>query len=148
MDFEKYMKSALELALEAFESGEVPVGCVIADSNGDIVAEGRNRREGLSDATAHAEIVAIREASQKLGRIILDDCTIFITLEPCPMCAGAVINSRIRRVVYGAKEPKSGACGSVINLFEERFGHKPEIYSGVLAESSAELLSRFFKDRR
>ncbi len=148
MDFEKYMKRALELAAEAYEQDEVPVGCVIADSQGNIVAEGKNMRESLSDATAHAEIVAIREASKKLDRIILDDCTIFVTLEPCPMCAGAIINSRIGRVVYGAKEPKSGACSSVINLFEERFGHKPEIYSGILAENSSELLVRFFKDKR
>ena len=148
MDFEIYMKRALELAAEAFMQDEVPVGCVIADSQGNIVGEGKNQRENLSDATAHAEIVAIREASKKLGRIILDDCTIFVTLEPCPMCVGAIINSRIGRVVYGAKEPKSGACSSVINLFEERFGHKPEIYSGFLAERSSELLVRFFKDKR
>ena len=148
MDFEKYMKRALELAEEASLLDEVPVGCVITDSDGNIVSEGKNQREGLSDATAHAEILAIREATKTLDRLILDDCTIFVTLEPCPMCAGAIINSRIGRVVYGAKEPKSGACSSVINLFEERLGHKPEIYSGILAEESAALLSRFFKDKR
>lgn len=142
------MERALELADDAFRHDDVPVGCVIADADGNIIGEGKNQRHTLSDATAHAEIAAIREASKKLGKTVLDDCTIFVTLEPCPMCAGAIINSRISRIVYGAKEPKSGACGSVINLFEERFGHKPEIYSGVLADSSSELLARFFKDKR
>lgn len=148
MDFEKYMTRALELAEDALKLDEVPVGCVIVSGDGKIIAEGRNRMEELSDATAHAEILAIREASKKLGRSILNDCAIFVTLEPCPMCAGAIINSRIGRLVYGAKGPKSGACRSVINLFEERFGHRPEIYSGVCAEKSTGLLARFFKDKR
>jgi tRNA(adenine34) deaminase len=126
MDFEKYMKRALELAEEASLLDEVPVGCVITDSDGNIVSEGKNQREGLSDATAHAEILAIREATKTLDRLILADCTIFVTLEPCPMCAGAIINSRIGRVVYGAKEPKSGACSSVINLFENASATSPK----------------------
>ena len=148
MDREEYMALALQLAKEAGESGEVPVGCVIADSDGRIIGRGHNRRQTLKDATAHAELEAIKEACAAVGDWRLEGCSIYVSLEPCPMCAGAIINSRIPTVVYGAKEELSGSCGSVINLFEERYGHKPAVYGGVLKDESAELLKSFFKDKR
>lgn len=148
MDREKYMALAMELAREAAESGEVPVGCVICDSEGHIIGRGRNRREENSDATAHAEIEAIREAGAVLGDWRLEGCTLFVTLEPCPMCTGAIINSRIPTVVFGARDAVTGSCGSVIDLFCERYGHSPAVYPGVLKDESAELLRKFFKDKR
>ncbi len=148
MDREEYMALALQLAKEAGESGEVPVGCVIADRDGRIIGRGHNRRQTLKDATAHAELEAIKEACAAVGDWRLEGCSIYVSLEPCPMCAGAIINSRIPTVVYGAKEELSGSCGSVINLFEERYGHKPAVYGGVLKDESAELLKSFFKDKR
>lgn len=148
MDHEKYMRAALELAREAAENGEVPVGCVVASPEGGIIGRGRNRREEGRDATAHAEIEAIRAACAALGTWNLSGCALFVTLEPCPMCAGAIINSRISTVVYGAKEPYSGSVGSVINLFEERYGHRPAVYGGVLKDECASLLRSFFEDLR
>lgn len=148
MDREEYMRAALELAREAYDAGEVPVGCVIADGDGNIIGRGRNCREENHDATHHAEIEAIRQACEGSGDWRLEGCTLYVTLEPCPMCAGAIINSRIPTVVYGAKDDNTGSCGSVINLFEERYGHKPAIYGGVEAEASAELLKSFFEKRR
>ncbi len=148
MDREYYMSLALALADEAANKGEVPVGCVIADAKGNIIGRGYNRRRELSDATAHAELEAIRQACTAVGDWRLEGCSIYVSLEPCPMCAGAIINSRIPTVVYGAKEELSGSCGSVINLFEERYGHKPAVFGGVLADESAELLKSFFRDRR
>ena len=148
MDREYYMSLALELASEAADRGEVPVGCVIADREGNIIGRGHNRRRELSDATAHAELEAIRQACAALGDWRLEGCSLFVSLEPCPMCAGAIINSRIPTVVYGAKEELTGSCGSVINLFEERYGHKPAVYGGVLADESALLLKSFFKEKR
>ena len=148
MDHEKYMRAALELAREAAENGEVPVGCVVASPEGGIIGRGRNRREEGRDATAHAEIEAIRAACAALGTWNLSGCALFVTLEPCPMCAGAIINSRISTVVYGAKEPYSGSVGSVINLFEERYGHHPAVYGGVLKDECASLLRSFFEDLR
>ena len=148
MDHEKYMRAALELAREAAENGEVPVGCVVASPEGGIIGRGRNRREEGRDATAHAEIEAIRAACAALGGWNLSGCALFVTLEPCPMCAGAIINSRISTVVYGAKEPYSGSVGSVINLFEERYGHRPAVYGGVLKDECASLLRSFFEDLR
>ena len=142
------MRAALELAREAAENGEVPVGCVVASPEGGIIGRGRNRREEGRDATAHAEIEAIRDACAALGTWNLSGCTLFVTLEPCPMCAGAIINSRISTVVYGAKEPYSGSVGSVINLFEERYGHRPAVYGGVLRDECASLLSGFFGSLR
>ena len=142
------MRAALELAREAAENGEVPVGCVVASPEGGIIGRGRNRREEGRDATAHAEIEAIRAACAALGTWNLSGCTLFVTLEPCPMCAGAIINSRISTVVYGAKEPYSGSVGSVINLFEERYGHRPAVYGGVLKDECASLLRSFFEDLR
>ena len=148
MDREKYMELALELAREAADNGEVPVGCIIVDGKGNVIGRGRNRREESCDASAHAEIEAIRMACEKTGDWRLSDCTIFVTLEPCPMCAGGIINSRIPTVVFGAKDENTGSCGSVINLFEERYGHKPAIYGGVKARQSAEILKSFFEAKR
>ena len=148
MEHEKEMRAALVLAREAAELGEVPVGCVVTDADGNIIGRGRNRREEAGDATAHAEIEAIREACQALGDWRLSGCTLTVTLEPCPMCAGAIINARIPTVVYGAKEPISGSCGSVIDLFFERYGHHPTVYSGVLEQDCAGLLKEFFSNKR
>ena len=148
MEHEKEMRAALVLAQEAAELGEVPVGCVVTDAEGNIIGRGRNRREEAGDATAHAEIEAIREACQALGDWRLSGCTLTVTLEPCPMCAGAIINARIPTVVYGAKEPISGSCGSVIDLFFERYGHHPTVYSGVLEQDCAGLLKEFFSNKR
>jgi len=138
----------MELAREAGEAGDVPVGCVITDKDGNIIGRGRNRRQETHDATAHAELEAIREACAETGDWRLEGCSIFVTLEPCPMCTGAIINSRIPTVVYGAKEELSGSCGSVIDLFSERYGHKPAVYGGVMKDESAKLLKQFFMKRR
>ena len=148
MTHEDYMLRALELARECVADGDVPVGCVIVSPDGQIVGEGRNRREADGLATAHAEEEAINMACKALGSWRLTDCTLYVTLEPCPMCAGAIINSRIGEVRYGAREDKSGCCGSVLNLFEERFNHKPRIYGGLLGEESRELLDEFFRTLR
>ena len=145
---EEYMALALELAREAASQGEVPVGCVIADAGGHVIGRGRNRRIECSDATAHAEMEAIRQACAALGDWRLTGCTMYVTLEPCPMCAGAIINSRIPVLVYGAKEPLSGSCGSIIDLFWENYGHQPEIYAGVLEADCAAVLRDFFKGKR
>ena len=148
MDHEQYMRMALELAREAAAGGEVPVGCVIADENGNVIGRGRNRREEKADATAHAEIAAIREAGEALGSWRLDGCTLYVTLEPCPMCAGAIINARVPMLVFGAADAVSGSCGSVIDLFFERYGHQPKVLGGVLGEESAALLRAFFSSLR
>ncbi len=147
MDHEVYMKKALELAREAALEGEVPVGCVIV-RNGEIVATGRNRRETAKTALGHAEIEAIGAACEKLGGWRLWDCTLYVTLEPCPMCAGAIVNARIPTVVFGASDDKCGACGSVCDLFAMDFNHHPQVVSGVCQEEAAALLSDFFKDLR
>lgn len=148
MDREEYMRRALELAREAGECGEVPVGAVIADETGRIIGEGRNRREERRSAVHHAEIEAIEQACRARGEWRLDGCALYVTLEPCPMCAGAVINARLPVVVYGAKEPITGSCGSVLNLFEERYGFHPAIYGGVLGEECASVMKSFFQDIR
>ena len=145
---EEYMVQALELAREAAAHGEVPVGCVIADAQGQVIGRGRNRRRELADATAHAEVEAIRSACAALGDWRLTGCTMYVTLEPCPMCAGAIINSRIPAVVYGAREPLCGSCGSVIDLFWESYGHRPEVYAGVMENDCAAVLREFFKGKR
>ncbi|NCB50381.1 MAG: nucleoside deaminase [Clostridia bacterium] len=148
MDFEKYMRIALKLAWEALAAGEVPVGCAVINADGEVIGTGRNRREEDMDATAHAEIEAIRQACANSGSWRLPDCALFVTLEPCPMCAGAVINARIPVVVYGAREENTGSCGSVINLFEESYGHRPAVYGGVLKSECEALLKDFFRDIR
>lgn len=143
-----YMKEALLEAKKAEVLGEVPIGAVIV-KDGTIIAKGHNLRETLKDPTAHAEIIAIREASKRLGGWRLHGCTLYVTLEPCQMCAGALIQSRVDRVVYGAKDLKAGAAGSLLNLLnDERFNHQVSIESGVLEEESAHLLKIFFKNLR
>lgn len=147
MNNEYFMDQAIALAKEAAQEGEVPVGAVVV--LGDrIVGTGRNRREKSKNALAHAEIEAINEACRTLGGWRLWQCDMYVTLEPCPMCTGAIINSRIKRLVYGASDNKAGSCGSVVNLFELPYNHKPEILSGVKKDECAELLSEFFKALR
>ena len=147
MEDERYMEEALALAREAAAAGEVPVGCVIV-CDGRIVGRGRNRRETGRSALAHAEIEAIGQACRTLGGWRLWQCTLYVTLEPCPMCAGAIVNARIPRVVYGAADSKCGACGSVCDLFSMDFNHHPQVVSGVLGEESTQLLQTFFRELR
>ena len=147
MDHELYMRRALALAAEAEKDGDVPVGCVII-RDGEIIGEGRNRREAGNDATAHAEMEAIRMACKKTGSWRLHGCTLYVTLEPCPMCTGGIINARIDAVRYAAREEKMGCCGSVLNLFEERFNHHPRIYRGPLVEECEHQLRDFFQKLR
>jgi tRNA(adenine34) deaminase len=142
------MALALALAREGAQAGEVPVGAIVVDSAGQIIGRGRNRREERHSAVHHAEIEAIEQACREMGSWRLSGCTLYVTLEPCPMCAGAVINARIPRLVYGAKEPITGSCGSVINLFEERYGHRPAIFGGVCKDECAQVLQDFFQDIR
>ena len=144
---EQYMKEALALAREAAAAGEVPVGCVIV-RNGKIVGRGRNRRETAKTALGHGEIEAISDACRNLGGWRLWDCTLYVTLEPCPMCAGAIINARIPRVVYGAKDAKAGSCGSVCDLFSMEYNHHPQVESGIREEECAALLRDFFAQLR
>ena len=145
---EAYMTRALELAQKALETGDVPVGCVVADRDGTIIGEGWNRREANGDALAHAEVEAIRAACARRGGWNLHGCSLYVTLEPCPMCAGAIVNARIDRVYYGAKDEKAGCCGSVLNLFMEDFNHRPRVYGGILAGPCAALLQDFFQALR
>lgn len=141
------MRQALALADEAAAEGEVPVGAVIV-RDGKVIATGRNRRELGKNALCHAEIEAINNACTALGGWRLIGCTLVVTLEPCPMCAGAIINSRIERVVYGAADPKAGSCGSVVNLFELPYNHRPELIGGVMEEECSSILSDFFRNLR
>ncbi len=144
---ESYMREALALAQEAANEGEVPVGCVIVDGD-RIVGRGRNRRERNKNALCHAELEAIDEACRTLGGWRLWRCTLYVTLEPCPMCAGAIINSRIARVVYGARDSKAGSCGTLTDLFALPYNHKPEVAAGVLEDEARELLQNFFQRLR
>ena len=144
---EVYMREALALAKAAAEEGEVPIGCVVV-KDGVIVGRGRNRRELGKNALYHAEIMAIDEACKTLGGWRLFGCELYVTLEPCPMCAGAIINSRIDRVYFGAHDPKAGSCGSLTNLFELPYNHKPNVESGILGEECAAVLKDFFKRLR
>ena len=147
MDDQTYMVAALELARQAMAEGEVPVGCVIV-RGGQIVGRGRNRRETAKTALGHAEIEAIADACKNLGGWRLWDCTLYVTLEPCPMCAGAIVNARIPRVVYGATDAKNGACGSVCDLFSMNFNHHPQVETGVAEAECAALLTEFFRQLR
>ena len=144
---ERFMEEALVLAREAFDDGEVPVGCVITKGD-QIVGRGRNRREKGNSALAHAEIEAIDEACRSLGGWRLWECTLYVTLEPCPMCAGAIINARIPRVVYGASDAKCGAARSVCSLFSMDFNHHPQVEQGILEQRCAALLTEFFQKLR
>lgn len=143
----KYMRLALVEAQKAAQEGEIPVGAVIVKDE-EIIASAHNNREATGDATGHAEVIAIRKACEALGGWHLDSCTLYVTLEPCPMCMGAIVNSRIGKVVFGAKDAKAGACGSVIDLRSYPLNHKPLVESGFMSEESLALLSGFFKEKR
>lgn len=143
-----YMKLALELAQQAADAGEVPVGALVV-KDGEIVGRGYNQPISGADPSAHAEMVALRDAAQHLGNYRLVGCTLYVTLEPCAMCTGAIQHARIARLVFGASDPKTGACGSVVNLMaEEKLNHHCEVTSGVLAEQCGSILSGFFAARR
>jgi tRNA(adenine34) deaminase len=142
------MALALEEAEAAAREGEAPVGAVVV-VDGEVVARGRNRRETDRDPTAHAELLAVREAAERLGRWRLSGATVYVTLEPCPMCAGALILSRVDRIVFGAFDPKAGACGSVVDLFQAgQFNHRPEIVGGVIGDACGRVLTEFFAGKR
>jgi tRNA(adenine34) deaminase len=144
----EYMQQALDLARQAALNGEVPVGAIIV-KDGVIIGHGSNTPIGLHDPTAHAEIIAMREAARHLGNYRLVDCTLYVTLEPCAMCSGAVQHARIAKLVYGASDPKTGACGSVVNLMDEAMlNHHCEVVGGILAQECGAVLSEFFKQRR
>jgi len=143
-DHEKYMRIALSLAKEAGEAGEVPVGCVIVSSDGEVVGQGRNRREVERSALAHAELEAIDEVCKKTGDWRLAGYSLYVTLEPCPMCAGAILMSRISKLFYGARDELTGSCGSVTNLFMESYGQSTQVTGGILANECAALLKDFF----
>ncbi|WP_347563614.1 tRNA adenosine(34) deaminase TadA [Pseudoflavonifractor sp. 524-17] len=147
-DHENYMRQALELARQAMEEGEVPVGCVVVWEDGRVVGQGRNHRERGRDALAHAELEAIRQANQTLGGWRLHKAALYVTLEPCPMCAGGIINARIPQVWYGAADPKAGCCGSVLDLFAQPFNHRPQVRGGLLEEECTALLRAFFRSLR
>jgi len=144
---ERYMMEALALAREAAAAGEVPVGCVIVRGD-EIVGRGRNRREEKRATASHAEMEAIAEANAALGSWRLDDCELYVTLEPCPMCAGAILNARVARVWYGARDEAFGACGGVMNLYMENFPNRPALVGGILAEECRSVLAEFFKNLR
>ena len=144
---EEYMSMALDVAREAAAAGEVPVGCVIV-KDGVVVGAGRNRREEKHSALSHAEVEAIAKANQALGSWRLDGCELYVTLEPCPMCAGAILNARISRVWYGARDSAFGACGGVLNLFMEDFPHPPALVGGILGEACRAVLTDFFQTLR
>jgi tRNA(adenine34) deaminase len=145
---EGYMREALALAREAAEAGEVPVGAVVVQA-GEVVGRGYNRPIGTSDPTAHAEIVALRDAAERVRNYRLPGCELYVTLEPCAMCVGAILHARLARVVYGSADPKTGACGSVVNLLENRvLNHQTAATGGVLARLSSDLLQTFFAERR
>ncbi len=143
-----YMKAALKEAEKAAEKLEVPIGAVLV-WNGEIIARAHNLRETEQSAVAHAELMVIEQACKKLGTWRLEDTTLYVTLEPCPMCSGAIILSRVKRVVYGASDPKGGCAGTFMNLLtDERFNHQSEVTAGVLAQECGDILSEFFKDLR
>ena len=148
MSDEIFMREALALARQASEAGEVPVGAVVV-KGGAVIGRGHNRPVSGRDPTAHAEVVALRDAAERVGNYRLGDCELYVTLEPCVMCAGAIMHARISRVVYGAADPKSGACGSVVNLFaDSRLNHHATVVGGVLTDAAGKLLQDFFSERR
>lgn len=144
----KYMRQAIKQAMKAYEKDEVPIGCVIVKDD-KIIARGYNLRQSKQQSYAHAEMIAIQKACKKLNSWRLEDCELYVTLEPCPMCAGAILQSRIKRVVYGAKDPKGGCIDSCMQMYETKgFNHYPEVLSGVLNDECASLLTNFFKEKR
>lgn len=145
---EKFMQIAIEQAKKAEEIGEVPIGALIVYNN-EIIATGYNVRETTQTTLSHAELIAIEKANEVIGSWRLEDCTLYVTLEPCPMCAGAIVQSRIKRVVYGASDPKAGCAGTLMNLLqEESFNHQVEVTSGVLEKECSTLLTNFFRTLR
>ena len=147
-DDEHWMGLALEEAQLAADKGEVPVGALVIHE-GKVIAKAHNLRELNKDPLAHAELLAIGKAAEELGRWRLIECTLYVTLEPCPMCAGAIVNSRLDRIVFGAGDPRAGACGTIFNIVEdERLNHRPEVVRGILKEPCSQILSKFFKDLR
>ena len=151
MSDEQFMRAAMQEADKARKMDEVPIGAVIVH-DGEIIAAGHNQRETSQTSLSHAELIAIEEANKKIGSWRLEDCTLYVTLEPCPMCAGAIVQSRVKRVVYGASDPKAGCAGTLMNLLQdERFNHQVELTSGVLEQECGDLLKNFFRalrDRR
>ncbi|MGI6782385.1 MAG: nucleoside deaminase [Acholeplasmataceae bacterium] len=141
------MSLALEEAQKAYQIGEVPIGAVVV-LNEEVIGKGHNLKELLQDSTLHAEIIAIKEASQKLGTWRLENCDMYVTLEPCPMCAGAIIQARIKNLYIATADPKGGACGSIVNLFLEPWNHKVNVEFGIMKEESSQLLRDFFKELR
>ena len=149
LDDVAFMKEALKEAQEAFQAGEVPIGAVLVDAAGTVVARAHNMRETWHDGTAHAEIIALREAARKLGRWRLSGLTLYVTIEPCPMCAGALVMSRVDRVVYGATDAKAGACESLFNIVRHpALNHQLEMRAGVLEDECRAIMKRFFRQRR
>jgi tRNA(adenine34) deaminase len=143
------MREALALARQAAAAGEVPVGAVVVNAGGEIVGRGFNQPISGQDPTAHAEVMALRDAARRLGNYRLPGCRLYVTLEPCAMCAGAIMHARIAQVIYGANDPKTGACGSVIDLFsEDRINHHTQIRGGILADDAVQMLQYFFSSRR
>ncbi|UQS83936.1 tRNA adenosine(34) deaminase TadA [Bombilactobacillus thymidiniphilus] len=148
-ELEFFMQEAIKVAHKAQALAEVPIGAVIVDDQTKkIIATGYNRREMQQNSLAHAELIAIEQACQQLGSWRLENCSIFVTLEPCAMCAGAIINSRLRNVVFGAFDPKAGSLGSLVNLFTLPYNHHPNLYSGILERQCANLLTNFFREIR
>lgn len=145
---EKYMKMALKLAIKASELGEVPIGCVIV-YDGKVIGRGYNRRKTDKNTLSHAELIAIRKASKKVGDWRLEECTMYVTLEPCQMCAGAIVQARIPKVVIGCMNPKAGCAGSILNILQEpKFNHQVEVEKGILEEECSTVLTEFFKNLR
>ena len=148
MSDETFMREALALARQAAQAGEVPVGAVVV-KEGAVIGRGHNRPVSGRDPTAHAEVMALRDAAEQCGNYRLTGCDLYVTLEPCPMCAGAIMHARIARVVYGAADPKAGACGSVVNLFaDSRLNHHASVVGGVMGDAAGKLLQEFFSARR
>jgi tRNA(adenine34) deaminase len=144
-----YMKLALEEAQKAFDLGEVPIGAILVDEQGTVISSGHNLRELCNDATAHAEMIVIRSACKKLGRWRLCGLTLYVTIEPCPMCAGALVMSRVDRVVYGSTDVKAGAAESIFNIVDNpALNHQLQVTAGVLADTCADIMKRFFTERR
>lgn len=144
---EKFMKEALKEARKAYEKEEIPIGAVIV-KEGEIIARGHNEKETKKNTLKHAELIAIEKASKKLDSWRLQDCDLYVTLEPCPMCMGAILNARIKNLYFGAFDPKAGACGSVVNLAEYPFNHKVQMQAGILQEDCAKILKEFFQELR
>ena len=149
MDLSYYMEQAFREAIKAYEKKEVPVGAVVFDADGHVIGRGYNQVEELTDATAHAEMIALTSAMATLGSKYLSDCTLAVTLEPCPMCAGAIVNAKVGRIVFGAYDPKMGACGTVMNIaVSQELNHQPEVYGGILEHKARSLLQDFFRGLR